>query len=410
MKIIELFAGVGCQTQALKNIGVDHKVVGISEIDKYAIDSYNQLHGETFNFGDISKIDVLPKVDMWTYSFPCQDISVAGYQKGIKKGTRSGLLSEVERLLEISEKPKYLLLENVKNLVSKKFKPDFDKWLEKLSDMGYTNYWKVMNAKDYGIPQNRERVFVVSILGEHEKFEFPEKIELKLRLKDILDDSVEEKYYLNKSWHFSENSTDRHDVNEIAQIEGTNYRAIRTITNTNKICRCLDTMGGGQREPKVLCLGNVNPSGKGMNGNVFDSENLSPTLTTNKGEGLKIGVKEMNEKKVLIAASRGRNPLNPSDRTRGIKTVQRLEINKNNISNSLTTVTKDNLVVERERFRVRKLTPKECWRLMGWKDVQFNKIEGISNSQLYKQAGNGIVINVLEKIFFNMFNGVEKNN
>lgn len=365
MKIIELFAGVGCQTQALKNIGVDHKVVGISEIDKYAIDSYNQLHGETFNFGDISKIDVLPKVDMWTYSFPCQDISVAGYQKGIKKGTRSGLLSEVERLLEISEKPKYLLLENVKNLVSKKFKPDFDKWLEKLSDMGYTNYWKVMNAKDYGIPQNRERVFVVSVLGEHEKFEFPEKIELKLRLKDILDDSVEEKYYLNKSWHFSENSTDRHDVNEIAQIEGTNYRAIRTITNTNKICRCLDTMGGGQREPKILVK-----------------------------EATKKGYKEAFEGDSI-------NLEQPNSKTRRGRVG-------NQIANTLNTGCNQGVVTD--NYKIRKLTPKECWRLMGWKDVQFNKIKGISNSQLYKQAGNGIVINVLEKIFFNMFNGVEKNN
>lgn len=200
LKVIELFAGVGSQTQALKNIGIPHEVVAISEIDKYAIETYKQLHGEVNNLGDISKITRLPKADLWTYSFPCQDLSLAGKLEGIKKGTRSGLLLEVERLLDVAafmgELPKYLLLENVKNLVGKKFKPDFDKWLQKLERLGYTNYWQVLNAKDYGIPQNRERVFCVSILG-NEYFEFPKKQELKLRLKDMLEDEVDEKYYLS---------------------------------------------------------------------------------------------------------------------------------------------------------------------------------------------------------------------
>lgn len=167
LRLIELFAGIGSQTQALTNIGIAHKVVAISEIDKYAIQSYEAIHGIANNLGDIRKIEELPDADLWTYSFPCQDISVAGKGAGIKEGTRSGLLFEVERLLRVaSEKgtlPKYLLLENVKNLVSKKFKADFDKWLDFLAELGYTNYWKVLNAKDYGIPQNRERVFCVSI-------------------------------------------------------------------------------------------------------------------------------------------------------------------------------------------------------------------------------------------------------
>ena len=180
-----------------------HTVVGISEIDKYAIQSYKAMHGEVTNFGDIREIKSLPDADLWTYSFPCQDISVAGKGAGIKEGTRSGLLFEVERLLiTASEKgnlPKYLLLENVKNLVSKKFKADFDRWLYFLSSLGYTNYWQILNAKDFGIPQNRERVFCVSIRGEHKPFKFPEKRELKLRLRDMIDEVVDEKYYLKES-------------------------------------------------------------------------------------------------------------------------------------------------------------------------------------------------------------------
>ena len=203
LRLIELFAGIGSQTQALKNIGVPHKVVAISEIDKYAIQSYEAIHGKVNNLGDIRGIEALPDADFWTYSFPCQDISVAGKGAGIKEGTRSGLLFEVERLLiqaaEDGTLPKYLLLENVKNLVSKKFKADFDRWLSFLSSLGYTNYWQILNAKDYGIPQNRERVFCVSIRGNHTPFVFPEKQELKLRLRDMIDEVVDEKYYLKES-------------------------------------------------------------------------------------------------------------------------------------------------------------------------------------------------------------------
>ena len=142
LRLIELFAGIGSQTQALTNIGVPHTVVGISEIDKYAIQSYKAMHGDVTNFGDIREIKSLPDADLWTYSFPCQDISVAGKGAGIKEGTRSGLLFEVERLLITASKngnlPKFLLLENVKNLVSKKFKADFDRWLAFLKSLGYS--------------------------------------------------------------------------------------------------------------------------------------------------------------------------------------------------------------------------------------------------------------------------------
>jgi len=170
LKVFESFAGIGSQAAALRNIGVDYEVVGISEIDKRAIKAYELIHGPVKNFGDISKIDptTLPDIDLFTYSFPCQDLSTAGLQRGITEETRSGLLWECRKIID-AKKPKYLLLENVPNLVGKKHKADFDKWIAYLDSMGYNTYWKVLNAKDFGVPQSRNRVFAVSILKEHDK-------------------------------------------------------------------------------------------------------------------------------------------------------------------------------------------------------------------------------------------------
>lgn len=199
IRVFEAFSGYGSQSIALRNIGVPYEVVGISEIDKNAIKAYMAIHGETKNYGDISKLDKLPDCDLFTYSFPCQDISLAGLRKGLGDGsnTRSSLLWECKRLIEGS-KPRYLLLENVKNLVGKKNKADFDKWCSYLESLGYKNYWKVLNASDYGIPQNRERVFVVSILG-NQSFKFPEPIPLTKSFKDLLEPQVDKKYYLTEN-------------------------------------------------------------------------------------------------------------------------------------------------------------------------------------------------------------------
>ena len=199
IRVFEAFAGYGSQSIALRNIGINYEVVAISEIDKYAIKAYEAIHGEVNNLGDISKIDIedIPQHDLFTYSFPCQDISVAGKQEGIVKGkTRSGLLYECERIIE-AVKPKYLLLENVKNLVSKKHKDNFDKWLEYLEGLGYTNYWDILDAKHFGVPQRRQRVFVVSILGEHKPFKFPKPIPLTKNIKDTLEGEVDDKYYMS---------------------------------------------------------------------------------------------------------------------------------------------------------------------------------------------------------------------
>ena len=641
LRLIELFAGIGSQTQALTNIGIAHKVVAISEIDKYAIQSYEAMHGKANNLGDIRKIEELSDADLWTYSFPCQDISVAGKGAGIKEGTRSGLLFEVERLLRVaSEKgtlPKYLLLENVKNLVSKKFKADFDKWLDFLAELGYTNYWKVLNAKDYGIPQNRERVFCVSIRGEHKPFVFPKPKELTIRLRDMIDETVDERFYLKESTIRSilrSTFNSRRDsvrpgdglantllardwrgpqCVQVGEVVGGKWDKMHDISKRvyepDGIAPTVHCQQGGNTELKIaedFVLGGlqkhqtprtdgISPTlteamGKGGGqtpiiidtaepkerfykqafetlkenecevGDTIDAFNkkvnksgVCPTLTT-RPEGFKTAILP------VVGAMRGRNPEDPSDRTAGVPTEQRLEINEKGLCNALTTVQKDNLVIEEdkqdyvsrrynefieekgyvpemfvaynkteikdvaptltgqcsspsgssavlklevedvkvlapnnwghkagdgtitrertekeivpalqasagqtqqsylkvkvankkgyeeaspgdyvnitypgsktkrgrvgngvahtltcgdgnavitENVRIRKLTPRECLRLMGWKDEQIDKIvtAKISGTQQYRQAGNGIVVQVLESIFKALFLG-----
>lgn len=316
LKVVEAFAGIGSQRMALRNLGIEYEVVGIFEIDKFALKSYEAIHGDCPNFGDISKIkgEEVPDHDLFTYSFPCQDLSVAGKQKGLSEGTRSGLLYECEKVIE-AKRPKYLLLENVKNLVGKKFKNKFDEWLDYLEKLGYNNYWKVLNAKDYQVPQNRERVFVVSILKEYDKgYAFPKPIKLEKTINDILEDVVEEKYYMDKPFKLV-------NKGHIAELEMKGNEQIKRVYSKDKYCPCLSTMQGGHRQPKIL---------------------VPQTAEQN---------------------------------------------NCNNID-----------------FRVRKFTPLECWRIMSFSDEDFYKAKaaGVSDSQLYKQAGNSIVVKVLEGIFKNL--------
>jgi DNA (cytosine-5)-methyltransferase 1 len=210
IRVFEAFAGYGSQSLALKRLSQDYpdfqyEVVGISEIDKFAIQAYNALHPNVPNFGDISKIDwdTVPDFDLFTWSFPCTDISMAGKQAGLAEGsgTRSSLAFECFKAIE-NKRPKYLLMENVKALTQRKFASDFQKLQQRLNDLGYDNFYQVLNAKDYGIPQNRERVFMISVKRERERensYRFPDSFTLDKRLKDILEKHVDEKYYLKKS-------------------------------------------------------------------------------------------------------------------------------------------------------------------------------------------------------------------
>ena len=202
LRVFTAFSGYDSQCMALDRIGIDYELVGWSEIDKYAIRAHDAVYPQwkDRNFGDISKIDWdrVPDFDFFTYSSPCQDFSNAGLQRGGEEGsgTRSSLLWECRKAI-LAKRPKYMMMENVKALVGKKFIRLFEKWETELESYGYTNYAKVLNAKDYGVPQNRERIFLISVL-DGGAFGFPAPVKLDRRLKDVLEERVEERYYINK--------------------------------------------------------------------------------------------------------------------------------------------------------------------------------------------------------------------
>ena len=204
LKLLSLFTGIGAFEKALENLGINYELVGFSEIDKFAIKSYCAIHNvpENKNLGDITKINIdkIPDFDLLTWGFPCQDISIAGRMEGIKKGTRSGLYYEGYKILK-AKRPGISIIENVKNLTSKRFKEQFETILKDIEELGYNNYWQVLNAKNYSVPQNRERIFIVSIRKDIDKnnFVFPSPVELKLKLKDLLEDTVDDKFYLTEN-------------------------------------------------------------------------------------------------------------------------------------------------------------------------------------------------------------------
>ena len=352
MRVLELFGGYGSQALALENLGIDFKS-DLCEIDKYAIQAYNQLHGETYNYGDICKIDEtkLPYYDLITYSSPCQDFSVAGKQAGGDKGsgTRSSLLWECERIIR-AVKPQYLLMENVKNLVGETHIHNFIAWLRVLEEIGYRSFWKVLNAKDYGVPQNRERVFVVSIL-DGGQYQFPEPIKLTKRLKDVLEQNVDEKYYISsEKW-----------LNRIPfQVEH-GYSTLDADVIGTQTARQYASINGAFVSTPLNT----------------DTDGCSPTLNTCQGGG--------HEPKIVDDIYHNREPREYSEKSPTLRASHASDLKVNN------------------GYRIRKLTPRECWRLMGVRDEQFDKLHDISNSQLYKMAGKSIVVDVLMGIFRNLF-------
>lgn len=373
MRLLSLFSGIGAFEKALENMEIPFDLVGYCEIDKYASKAYSLIHNvpEDMNLGDITKVDTaaIGNVDLITYGFPCQDISIAGKQKGFEdengERTRSGLFFEALRIIEDTQ-PKFAICENVKALTSKKFAKEFQTVLDSLNDAGYVNYWKVLNAKDYGVPQNRERVFIVSIRKDIDKgFEFPKPIPLELRLKDVLEEEVDEKYYLSEraiqsftahkernaangngfGWNPTDGdcvancilarATGRPESNYIKQVgqmypnSGNPQAGI--VYDATGISPAMDTCSGGNRMPKI-----VDDTYRGREPRVY--EEFSPAIRAER-TGFKVV-------EPMCAASRGRNPQKPSDRTAGIPTVQRLEINQNGTTNALTTVLKDNYIIE----------------------------------------------------------------
>lgn len=286
LRVFEAFAGYGSQSMALRRLGIDFEVVGISEIDKYAIQAYMAVHGDTPNYGDISKIDwgSVPDFDFLTYSFPCTDISIAGQQKGLAEGsgTRSSLLWECRKAIE-AKRPKYLLMENVKNLVSKKFIPHLKEWIRFLEGQGYSNYTKVLNAKDFGVPQNRERVFMVSILGDA-SFHFPKPFTLEKRLKDVLEQDVDESFYLREKivkTFLARNKKNKTKGNgfKFAPKMGDVIASSITAHPNDRLC------DNFIKVPITFHIGNIygDKNGCGFAGNVYDKDGISPTIMTNDG-------------------------------------------------------------------------------------------------------------------------------
>ena len=350
--------------------------------------------------------------------------------------TRSGLLWEVERLLgEMKELPQILLMENVPDVVSDKNIKDFAEWIAFLDSIGYRSKYEILNAKNYGIPQNRERCFMVSWLGDY-YYEFPEPIPLEKRLKDVCEPIVDESYYLKdnvvqslilhkernqqKGNGFGWNPVTENDIAHAlvtsAQKSSCNYFISRAdgiytqatplfqrgpLKDVSRMLKAEQHDAGVviYENPNIIEFANIYPKIKGynrMNGVICDIDGVSQTIRANSG----------GHNEVKIAVIRGRNPENPSDRTVGIETQQRLEIG-GDCSNTLATVQKDNVVIE-PSIRVRKLTPREYFRLMGFSDEDFDKAASVnSNSRLYKQAGNSIVVNVLTAIFGQMIDGKE---
>ena len=327
LRYLSLFSGIGAFEKALTNLGVPFEVVNFSEIDKYAIQSYCSIHNisESRNLGDITKVDLSSlssDIDLISYGFPCQDISIVGKQKGFFNDngslTRSGLF--FKSLDVISQiKPKIAIAENVKALTSSKFSEQFNLVLSSLNNVGYNNYFKVLNSKDFGIPQNRERLFIISVRKDIDNFSFhfPKPFSLSKTLFDYLDFNVDNKYFLSNKMvsYISSNGTKNFSTSDCK----INLDIARPITTAQ-----------GKRAGTSNYISFVLPSN-------FDLRNLSS--------------------------------------------------------------------FDNSSLFIRKLTPLECFRLMGFSDDDFYKCKSlsISDTQLYKQAGNSIVVSVLESLFSSLF-------
>ena len=446
IKVLSLFSGIGAFERAFCRIGLDWELVNYCEIDRYASMSYAMVNqcSESLNLHDVRTVTAETvrdnHVDLITYGFPCQDISIAGKQQGFVnndgESTRSGLFFEALRVIKELQ-PRYAIAENVKALTNKKFQNEFNTVLSSLEDAGYNNYWSVLNAKDYGIPQNRERVFIVSIRRDVDdgNFQFPDKEPLTLRLCDMLEptESVDEKYYLSTEREgvrrLIADLESRYSINSstaickdnmllvaepsILRYERTEYaKEIRTAYEAGEInerrcnLRQLSPRSDGISNtlttvlkdnillvPKIIKAGNIakDPNREHIQDRIYDPSGLAPTLNTVGGGNL--------EPKITIIGQ-------PKGGEKG------RVVDRDGIGYTLTaTEYKDPLKIAEQGtygIRIRKLTPRECWRLMGFLDEEFDRVHGISNSQLYKQAGNSIVVNVLSALLTQLFNKTER--
>lgn len=356
LEVIELFAGIGAQAQGLKEAGISFNST-VCEIDKTAYAAYCAIHGNTPNLGDITKVETLQHCDLLTYSFPCQDLSIAGIQRGMARdsGTRSSLLWEVERLLlSMDDKPECLLMENVPAIINDKNRRAFFEWIKSLSKMGYTSTYQIMNAYDWGVPQNRLRCFMVSFKNR-ECFLFPKSPDIHMPLRDILLNDVDVKYYLPE---------------EIVK---------NAIFN--------------QKIPKspLKYMGRLNKTTFESRDRIYSVDGIIPTLTTKAGN-IHIAWPSGTKKGYMCATPGDGLVMERTHKARGTVQPQRAP--------TITTSSRCAGTVD-HYGKVRYLTPLECWRLQGQPDENYYKALslGISESALYRLAGNSIAVPCLTAIF-----------
>ena len=417
MKFLDLFAGIGGFRLGLEQAG--HECVDFCEIDKFARQSYKAIHnteGER-EYHDITTVSneewrtLRGTVELICGGFPCQAFSIAGKRKGFLDETRGTLFFEIARAAE-QIKPRTLFLENVRGLLSHDKGRTFRTIISTLDELGYDAEWQILNSKNFGVPQNRERVFIVGHLrGERGREVFPIT---------------------------RENS----GAIDVVNKESGMPRETNRVYSSEGLSPTLNTMQGGGREPKiaipvltpdraekrqngrrfkedgepmftitaqdrhgVILSGNINPSGNGMNGNVYDSDGLAPTLTTNKGEGPKIvqkprGFNKGGEHEVAPTLSSNSWHENNLLKVGGVYTNDSESYNCGilpGLSRTLKSQNHDAGIFD--GIRIRKLTPRECWRLQGFPDWAFDKAQEVnSNSQLYKQAGNSVTVPVIYEI------------
>lgn len=468
VRLFEAFAGIGCQKQGFDRAGIEAEVVGISEIDKHALTAYEAIHGHAPNLGSITDItgDMMPdNIDVFTYSFPCTDLSKAGQRKGMSCSTQSGLVYEVMRLLEemqsLDKLPQVLIMENVVDLIQARFVDQFNEDIQiPLEKMGYTNYVFTMNAKDYGVPQNRDRVFMVSILGKY-NYTKPRPFPLKKKLKDCLEDEVDESYYLSDkqikqitNWKSYQNPI------EDAKYEDSDY--VQTITaksNTSMNASMLLLKEKTKRGYREAFEGDGVYINRPHQKRGVVQDGMTPTIKANCSD---IGVVVPDDRPVIVKGKSDKETLcntliandlvEEGDMIRHSYTKNRMndstrKENENGISATLTTrpdtlgvVVNDdkdkpkclNSKVDGKQpslqdrvydsnyvstavttsyhpnytdknLRIRKLTPRETGRLMGMsEDAIDRQLAVVSNSQAYKQHGNGIVVDVFAHIVAQM--------
>ena len=398
IRCIELFAGIGAQHMALEQLrqeyGLEYEIVAVSEIDPVAVQGYEAIHGPVNNLGDITKVEHLPECDLLFYSYPCTSISQAGKQEGMKKGTgtASSLLWEVQRLLlDMKERgclPQSLGMENVPAVLNQKNIDDFRVWVQFLNDLGYTSSYVIMNAKDYGTPQNRDRIFMVSCLDGKELV-FPEPCPDGRVLKDILEGEVPDEYYL------SEERVAKYEEHKRRQEEngtGFGWKPRSTdapfmwavTTNPDRI-GCGNYVIEDSKPNGLVKVGTMDPDAYEMSNRVYSPEGVSPTVTCGSPGIIKVG------------------DLNTDSDFAGARVVYSEE----GMAPTITT-THPGIGLPKVLeggARIRYLTPRECLRLQAFPEDAIDRLMSsvTSKAQLYKLAGNSIAVCCLRAIFKAMY-------